>query len=182
MDLSFRYDLWWKLLPRSPRDAGRVERICVRPAPGERQGVDAIRVTRERGLDGDRWSLDPQRNGDAQVSLINARVIDSLSRNDGERALACGDNLHVDLELSEANLPTGSTLTIGEAVLEITAQPHRPCRSFVERFGASAAKKVARANRVGRRGRGVMTRVLVDGTIHVGDAIYVKRPARACLS
>lgn len=182
MDLSFRYDAWWTLLKKSPRDAGRIVRVCVRPRAGERVAKDEVRVTREHGLEGDRWASDPDRRPGNQVSLINVHAIESLCDGDTSRAILCGDNLHVDLDLTEANLPVGSTLTIGEAVLEVSADPHRPCKLFVERFGASGAKKVARANRKGRRGRGVLARVLVDGTLRVGDVIHVKRPGRACLS
>lgn len=181
MDLSFRFDGWYRSLPKSPNDVGRVVRCVVRPTSGERSARTAIDLAVESGIAGDRWSSDPHRVSGNQVSLINVHVVDSLSENDAERALLAGDNLHVDLDLSEANLPTGSTLTIGEVVLEVSDVPHRPCRSFRERFGATGAKKVARANRVGKRGRGVMTRILRGGTIHTGDSIHVKRPGASCL-
>lgn len=182
MDFSFRFDWWYARLPSSPRDAGRVVRCVVRPTNGERTTPDRVRVTVAGGVEGDRWAADPHRRPGNQVSLINAHVIESLSQGDAQLAALCGDNLFVDLDLSEENLPVGSTLTIGDAVLEISADPHRPCRSFHARFGATAAKKVARANRVGKRGRGVLARVAADGEIRVGDTIYVKRPGRACLS
>jgi MOSC domain-containing protein YiiM len=109
-------------------------------------------------------------------------VIDSLCDGDAQRAALCGDNLHVDLDLCEANLPAGTTLTIGDVVLEVSNDPHRPCKQFVARFGATGAKKVARANRVGRRGRGLLARVVSGGTIRAGDTIHVKRPGQVCLS
>jgi MOSC domain-containing protein YiiM len=109
------------------------------------------------------------------VSVVNVHVIDALAE-DSEHAALCGDNLHVDLDLSEANLPTGTRLVVGSAVLEVTAKPHRPCRHFVARFGAMAAKRVARATRIGRRGRGVLCRVVRAGRIAAGDSILVERP------
>lgn len=181
MDLTFRFDWWYRSLPKSPRDAGRVVRTVVRPEKGERSAPQEIEVTVEGGVTGDRWARDPDRVSGNQVSLINVHVIDSLSENDGARALLAGDNLHVDLDLSEEALPVGSTLTIGDVVLEVSDVPHRPCRSFHARFGATGAKKVARATRVGKRGRGVMTRILRGGTIRVGDTIHVKRPGGTCL-
>jgi MOSC domain-containing protein YiiM len=102
-------------------------------------------------------------------------VLRSLADGDVERMALAGDNLHVDLDLSEANLPAGTRLVAGDVVLEVTDEPHRPCRSFVERFGATGAKKVARANRTGKRGRGVMARVVRAGTIRVGDTLEVER-------
>jgi MOSC domain-containing protein YiiM len=182
VDFSFRFDWWYRWLPTSPSDVGRVVRCVVRPRAGERLVPDSLVVTPEGGVEGDRWASDPHARPGNQVSLINAHVIDSLSGGDAQRASLAGDNLHVDLDLSEANLPVGTTLTIGEVVLEISSDPHRPCKSFHARFGKSGVQKVARANRRGKRGRGVLAQILRGGTIRVGDAIHVKRPGRACLS
>ena len=146
-----------------------------------RSAPAAIELSLEGGIAGDQWATDKNRVSGNQVSLINVHVVDSLSGNDTQKALLAGDNLHVDLDLSELSLPVGSTLTIGDVVLEVSDVPHRPCRSFHERFGANGAKKVARATRVGKRGRGVMTRILRGGTIHVDDTIHVKRPGASCL-
>lgn len=109
-------------------------------------------------------------------------MIDSLSAGDASRAILAGDNLHVDLDLGEDNLPPGTLLTLGTVVLEVSTDPHRPCALFHERFGATAAKKVARANRIKKRGRGVLTRVVRAGTIRVGETIHVRRPGQACFS
>jgi MOSC domain-containing protein YiiM len=182
MDLSFRFDFWWRQLPKSPRDAGRVARLVLRPDRGRRANVASIALTPAGGIEGDRWIRDEHARPGNQVSLINVHVIDSLAEGDFERAILAGDNLHVDLDLTEENLPVGTTLTIGDCVLEVSSDPHRPCKLFHERFGASGAKKVARANHVGRRGRGVLTRIVRAGTIRVDDVIYVKRPGGACLS
>lgn len=182
MDFSFRFDVWYAALPKSPRDAGRVVRCVVRPMKGARSARSSITLSTEGGIEGDRWSTDPHKRPGNQVSLINVHVIDSLAGDDPERACLSGDNLHVDLDLTEENLPVGTLLTIGDCVLVVSDEPHRPCKLFHERFGASAVKKVARANRVGRRGRGVLTGVLTAGTIRAGDMIHVKRPGQACLS
>lgn len=181
MDLSFRFDWWYRTLEKSPRDLGKVVRCVVRPSSGERLAPRAIELTPEDGVLGDRWSSDPQRVPGNQVSLINVHVIDSLSGEDEARAILAGDNLHVDLDLTEANLPVGTLLTLGDVVLEVSDLPHRPCRSFHARFGASGVKKVARANRIGRRGRGVLTKIVHGGTVRVGDTIHVKRPGVSCL-
>src|SRR5262245_28076862 len=136
MDLSWRFDRWFARLPRSPRDAGTVSRLVVRPKHGERESPAAIEVSPEGGVHGDRWASEPRSKAENQVSLINVHVIESLAGRDPERSILSGDNLHVDLDLSEENLPAGTLLHIGSAVLEITPLPHRPCRNFVERFGA----------------------------------------------
>jgi MOSC domain-containing protein YiiM len=180
LDLSFRFDLWRRALPQSPRDLGRVEGLVVRPlggGQGARSIEREIQVSVEQGVVGDAWAAHPQRREGNQISLMNVHVLRSLCAADPERMALSGDNLQVDLELSEANLPPGTRLAVGEALLEVSAEPHRPCRSFHDRYGATGVKKVARANKTGHRGRGVLCRVLEPGTIRIGDSIHVQRPS-----
>ncbi len=176
MDLSWRFDRWFARLPRSPCENGEVARLVLRLDHGEREAPDSIEVSPEGGVHGDRWSRDLHSTSENQVALINVHVIESLTDGNPERAILSGDNLHVDLDLSEENLPVGTLLHVGTAILEVTPKPHRPCRYFVERFGALGAKKVARADRRGRRGRGVLCRVVEAGRIQIGDRIGVERP------
>lgn len=178
MDLSFRFDLWRRGLPASPRERGRVEGLVVRPrgrGMGARLRPNEIELSVEEGVVGDAWFDSPQRRAGNQVSLMNVHVLRSLCGGDAERMALSGDNLQVDLDLSEKNLPPGTRLAIGEALLEVSTEPHRPCRSFHGRYGASGAKKVARANKTGHRGRGLLCSVIEPGTIRVGDAIDVRR-------
>lgn len=169
LDLSRRHDWWHARLPRSPRDEGTVELVVVRPPgePGRRETPQRVEV-RQDGLAGDKWSADPEAPDGSQVSLMNVHVARSVA---GEHPHRIGDNLLVDLELSEENLPVGTRLEVGDVQLVVSEVPHRPCRSFHDRFGATAAKRVARANRRGRRGRGVLCRVAREGTIRRGDRI-----------
>ncbi|MDA1264824.1 MAG: MOSC domain-containing protein [Planctomycetota bacterium] len=174
LDLSIRHDLWLKRLPSSPSDGGRVEALVVRPpgSVGVRESRDSAEVLSD-GLEGDKWRHDDEAPDGSQVSLINVHMSRAVA---GAGSVLTGDNLHVDLDLSEANLPIGTRLEIGTCVLEVSEVPHRPCKAFLERFGAAAAKRVARAGRTGRRGRGVMCRVAQPGTISVSDGIRVLRP------
>lgn len=174
MDFSFRHDLWWALLPRSPQDGGRVELCVVRPTHGERRLLDALELEPGRGAIGDHWVLDPDRSPGAELALINAHVARAVAR-DRDHPGHTGDNLHVDLDLSEANLPVGTRLALGDALLEVSADIHRPCRSFHDRYGVLAAQRVARANRRGLRGRGVLCRVIRGGRVAVGDVCTVQR-------
>lgn len=178
MDLSFRHDPWIRRLPTSPRDEGRVAGLVVRPGDeGARELVERARLEVGRGVVGDRWAKKERERAGNEVSLINVHLIAALTDGDPQRMALSGDNLQVDLDLSEANLPVGTRLAIGAAVLEVSPAPHRPCRSFHGRFGATAAKRVARANRLGLRGRGVLCTVLEGGDVRVGDAIRVLRPS-----
>jgi hypothetical protein len=179
VDLSFRHDLWYLALPRSPRDVGRVHRCVVRPRDGERLTPEAIELSREGGIAGDSWGTSPRRRPTNQVSLMNVHVLRAVAGGDEARMALSGDNLQVDLDLGQENLPPGTLLEIGSARLLVTDDPHRPCKLFAERFGALGAKRVARGNRVGRRARGVLCRIDRPGTIRVGDAIRVLRPGTA---
>ena len=176
LDLSFRFDRWYEKLARSPRDVGTVERCVLRTGPGKRETPDEVELEPGRGLVGDNWGShehDEERN---EVSLINAHVARAVAKGNEARTPLTGDNFQVDLDLSEENLPVGTVLSIGAAELRVTDLPHRPCLRFVKRFGPIAAKRIARANRIGLRGRGVLCEVVRGGRVSCGDAIRVTRP------
>ena len=180
MDLSFRHDLWYLGLPASPKEEGVLRGIVIRPpelGSGGRRILERVELTPEAGLVGDRWATDEARLGEDQVSLINVHVLESLAGKDPESKARSGDNLHVDLDLSEENLPVGTRLELGTALLEVSPQPHVPCQLFHERFGATGVKRVARANRRGRRGRGVLCMVIRAGEAKLGDQVRVVRTA-----
>lgn len=180
MDLSFRHDLWFLGLTASPKQEGVLRGIVIRPAElgsGGRRILERVELTPEEGLVGDRWATDESKLGQDQVSLINIHVLESLAGRDPQEKARSGDNLQVDLDLSEENLPPGTRLELGTALLEVSPQPHTPCQLFHERYGATGVKRVARANRRGRRGRGVLCMVVRAGEAKVGDAIRVVRPA-----
>ena len=149
-----------------------MRRLVIRPIEGERRMVENIRVTPEGGIEGDRWAAEDPRRPGAQVSLMRSAVLDSLATDDAHAALA-GDNLMVELDLSEANLPIGTRLTVGSAILEVSPDVHRPCAKFHQRFGERAAQRIAGSNRRGLRGRCVLCRVVKAGEIQAGDPIRV---------
>jgi hypothetical protein len=162
---------------RSPPDHGRVDLIVRRPAVNAREVLTEARLERARGLVGDTWPVRPSGmtrdrspHPDLQLTLMNRRVAALVAGGEERRPLA-GDQLYVDLDLSEANLPPGTRLDLGSAVIEISDKPHRGCAKFAERFGQEALKFVN--SPVGRelRLRGVNARVVVSGTVRVGDAI-----------
>jgi hypothetical protein len=166
----------------SPRDGGRLVLVVRRPSVGERDLPTEVVLDQVAGLDGDNWlargststpdgSADPQR----QVTVMNARAAELVADGTDRMPLA-GDQLYVDLDLSLDNLPAGSLLAVGQAVLQVSDVPHLGCAKFVERFGAEAMRLVN--SRVGRqlRLRGMNTRVVVPGTARLGD-LAVKAPA-----
>jgi MOSC domain-containing protein YiiM len=160
---------------RSPADRGLVELIVRRPAIEDREVLAEARIDETAGLVGDNWVWKPSGaahdrppNPEAQLTLMNARVASLVARDPERRALA-GDQLYVDLDLSERNLPPGTRLRVGSALIEVTALPHRGCGKFTARFGVDAAKFVN--SKLGRELnlRGINARVLQGGTVRVGD-------------
>jgi hypothetical protein len=165
----------------SPRDRGTLELICRRPAVEERELVDEATLDLHEGLLGDNWLVrgskstdDGSADRDAQLTLMNIRSVELIAGSPERHQLA-GDQLFVDLLLSEENLPPGTRLQIGEATIERTAPPHRGCGKFLSRFGVDALKFVN--SDVGRELnlRGVNARVIEGGRIRRGDAIEVLR-------
>jgi MOSC domain-containing protein YiiM len=105
-----------------------------------------------------------------QLNVINSRLLALVARDAGRRELA-GDQLVVDIDLSEENLPAGARLALGSAVIEVTAQPHTGCKKFVERFGLDAMKFVNSPEGRRLRLRGLNARVVRPGPIRAGDAV-----------
>jgi MOSC domain-containing protein YiiM len=103
-----------------------------------------------------------------QLNIMNSRVIALVAQDRGRWQLA-GDQLFVDMDLSTDNVPPGTRLMLGSAIIEVTAQPHTGCNKFVTRFGLDAGKFVN--SPVGRQLhlRGVNARVVQRGTIRIGD-------------
>ena len=163
---------------RSPTDAGTLEMIVQRPAVDERVVLTEGRLRAAEGLEGDTWNArgskrtdDGSPHPDMQLNIINVRLLRHIARGDEARMPRAGDQLVVDLDLSEVNLPPWTKLTIGEAVIEITDQPHLGCAKFSQRFGVAAHRFVN--SEVGRELhlRGVNARVVQEGTIRPGDRI-----------
>ena len=158
---------------RAPRDRGVLQMIVRRPGVGEREVQLEAQLDVEHGLAGDNWakrSAPRPPNREAQLTLMNARVT-ALVAQDRERWPLAGDQLYVDLDLSEANLPAGSRLGIGTAVVEVSALPHTGCAKFVARFGRDAMTFVNAPGHRELRLRGMNVRIVRSGVIRVGDTI-----------
>jgi len=162
---------------RSPRDQGVLKLIVRRPGIGEREVLEQGELDLVQGLVGDTWnrrtsnrSFDGGPHPDMQLNIMNARAIALISQSPDRWQLA-GDQLFVDLDLSPANLPPGTRLAIGSAIVEVTAEPHTGCGKFVSRFGVDAMKFVN--STIGRELslRGINAKVVQPGAIRIGDAV-----------
>ena len=154
---------------RSPFEQGRVELIVRRPAENARETLQEAALDCAGGLVGDNWATGSAHR-DTQLTLMNARVALLVAGQLDRRQLA-GDQLYVDLDLSEENIPPGTRLEIGSAVIEATSAPHLGCHKFEERFGPEARRFVN--SPVGRqlRLRGLNARIILPGTVRVGDLV-----------
>lgn len=160
---------------RSPKDEGVLELIVRRPREDEREVLAEAELREDEGLAGDSWGArrssrtpDGSPHPEMQLNIMNSRVIALLART-RERWPLAGDQLFLDLDLSDANLPVGSRLSVGSAVIEITAQPHLGCKKFVARFGSDAMKFVNSPVGKRLRLRGVNAKVVRPGLIRVGQ-------------
>jgi hypothetical protein len=161
---------------QSPKNEGVLELIVRRPRVGEREELQEGKLDVADGLVGDTWSTrgssrskDGLAHPDMQLNVMNSRVI-ALVAQERERWHLAGDQLFVDLDLSGENLPPGTRLALGSAVIEVTPQPHTGCQKFVSRFGVDAMKFVN--SPLGRQLnlRGINAKVVLPGVIRVRDA------------
>ena len=162
---------------QSPKKAGVLKLIARRPESETREVLDEGRLDLAEGLVGDNWKLrasrsmpDGSANPEMQLNVMNARVIELLAQSPDRWALA-GDQLFVDLDLSAENLPPGTRLAVGAAVIEVTAPPHTGCRKFSARFGEDAMKFVNSPEGKQLHLRGINAKVVQPGVVRTGDAV-----------
>ena len=162
---------------QSPKDVGTLEMIVRRPRIDGREVLAEGELDLEVGLVGDTWlergssrTTDGSAHPDMQLNVINARLLDLVAQDKARWPLA-GDQLVVDFDLSEANIPPGTQLAIGSAIIEVTAQPHMGCAKFVARFGREAMLFVNSPLGKQLHLRGINARVVQPGTIRQGDAV-----------
>ena len=157
-----------------PTDSGTLELIVVRPSEGERVTPESAEVTIEDGLVGDRWVPFVEKDGslgrDAQLTIASTHLLGLIA--EPERWALAGDNLLVDMGLDTDGLPPGTRLAIGETlVVQVSELPHTGCAKFSARFGSDALKFINSPEGRRLRLRGLNAKVIVPGTITVGDPV-----------
>lgn len=162
---------------QSPKNSGCLHQIVIRPDVDQREVLDIGELHVEHGLVGDNWisrKSSRMTNGfahpDMQLNIMNSRAISLIAQKKDRWKLA-GDQLFIDLDLSNENVPAGSQLKIGSAIIEVTEIPHTGCKKFVSRFGLDAMKFVNSS--VGRELnlRGINAKVVKSGQIKLGDIV-----------
>lgn len=159
----------------APEDNGELRLIVQRPEVDQRETPQQARLDVEQGLVGDNWLQrgsrhmpDGAADPDMQLNIMNTRVVDTVAGSEDRWALA-GDQLFIDMNLSPDNLPPGTQLQLGEAVIEITEPPHTGCKKFAARFGVDAMVFVNSGRGKELNFRGICAKVVRSGDIHVGD-------------
>ena len=162
---------------QSPKNDGILKMIVRRPNVDEREALYEGELSTTEGLVGDTWKSrgsSHTANGspsvNAQITIMNARAIALLAPDEEHWSLA-GDQLYIDMDLSDDNIPPGTQLTIGSAIVEVSAQPHSGCKKFSSRFGVEAMKFVNSPEGKQLHLRGINTKVIQAGIIRVGDAV-----------
>lgn len=165
------------IIRQSPKNQGRVDLIVCRPQADERIVLEEGELSPSEGLLGDSWlarndrtASDGSTDRESQVTVMNSRVVALLAQ-DKDRWPLAGDQFYVDLDLSTDNLPPGTRLAFGSAILEVTATPHTGCKKFAARFGPDATRFVNSTEGKGLHLRGINTKVVRGGTVKVGDLV-----------
>lgn len=162
-------------LREAPKDNGVVQLIVRRPRVDHREVIEEAELDPVKGLIGDSWSVRPSSrtpdhspHPEMQINIMNSRVT-ALVAQEKDRWPLAGDQLYIDMNLSKENLPAGTQLAIGTAVLEVSPLPHTGCHKFVARFGADAMKFVNSPAGKELCLRGINARVIKGGVIRVGE-------------
>jgi MOSC domain-containing protein YiiM len=158
-------------LPATPRDSGTLDLIVRRRADGVRETPERVYLSLEEGVPGDGWSRRPPRDPEAQLAVIRRDVAELIAN--GQPLALFVDNLFVDLDISAANLPVGTRLRVGEALVEVTPKPHNGCLKFKGRFGEDALRFVQAQQTRPLNLRGIYWKVVEPGKASVGAWIHV---------
>jgi MOSC domain len=161
----------------SPQDRGTLKAIVIRPEVETRVSLRQCELSPDGGVHGDNWAKgcwmslpDGRPHPDVQVAIMNARAIALIAQEEARWPLA-GNQLLIDLDLSRDNLPPGTRVSVGPALLEINAVPHNGCKKFAERFGVDATRFVNSKEGVRLHLRGIYARIVEPGVVTVGDPV-----------
>lgn len=164
---------------QAPKTNAVLHGLCRRPALGQRQMVETIQFTQAQGIPGERWATTPwlrltdgRPHPGIQVSILPTRVLDLVWR-DRSGTPHPGDPIVADLDTSVENLPIGTFIQAGSAVLRVSDVPNLGCVKWKVRYGEDALRWVE--SRPELRLRGVLCSVEQDGEMGMADRLQVLR-------
>jgi MOSC domain-containing protein YiiM len=97
-------------------------------------------------------------------------VLDLVWR-DRDRVPHPGDNIAVEMNLTEENLPVGTLLQAGTAILRVSDEPNDGCVKWKVRKGRAAYDWITRPDHLPLRLRGLYCSVEEDGEMRLGDTL-----------
>jgi MOSC domain-containing protein YiiM len=158
-------------LPQASKNSGTLEAIVCRRSPGHHESLSTVHLTVEQGVPGDEWNRRVPQHPDAQLTVIRRDIAELIGC--GQPLTTSGDNLVVNLDLSAENLPVGTRLRVGRAIVEVTPKAHNGCSKFQARFGQDALLFVQFRQTRHLNLRGIYWRVIESGEARVGDPMQV---------
>lgn len=158
-------------LPPAPKNIGRVTFLMRRLEDKSREVLESAHFSPEEGLPGDNWGRNPERQQVAQLAVMRHDVAELIAN--GQSLTLFGDSLFVDLNISAENLPTGTQLRVGEAIMEVTPMEHNGCSKFNARFGNDALRFTAAKATRNQNRRGIYWKVVAAGEVSVGAKVEV---------
>jgi MOSC domain-containing protein YiiM len=163
-------------LEPAPRDQGRVALLVARGPNGERTLHSEALLTEDAGMPGDRWVSQDKYGPEYQLATMRADFARVIAN--GQPLELHGDNLFLELDLSSENLPTGSLVRLGQALLRVTPQAHNGCKKWVQRFGLAPMQMNLDPVHRHVHLRGIYLQVVEAGHVRPGDAAVVLERAQ----
>lgn len=161
----------------APKNGAKVELLCRRPDRNQRDFTDHLRLTQAGGIEGDYemkkpWLTLPDGSPDPriQVSILPKRVLDLVWR-DRENVAYPGDTIIADLNVTLDNMPVGTRLQVGGAVLEVSDVWNEGCAKWKVRMGREAYDWTSAPEHEALRLRGIYCSIVGDGMVRIGDTI-----------
>lgn len=165
----------------APADNAPIHGLCLRPGFGQRSFPDRLTLTRAEGVPGERWLTTPwlrlpdgRPDPAIQVSILPVRVLDLVWR-DRDGTVHPGDNIVADLDCSLTNLPPGSLIAAGTAVLRVSEVFNDGCVKWKARYGTAAKDWITAPGHADLRLRGIYCAVETDGVVRLSDRLEILR-------
>ena len=163
----------------APKTDAAIAMLCFRPGFGLRTFPDSLSMTRAGGIAGERWLTHPwlkladgSPDPRIQVSILPTRVLDLVWR-DRIGMVHPGDPIVADLDMTEANLPAGTLLQAGTAVLRVSDELNDGCVKWKARYGVAAMNWITAPDHLPMRLRGILCSIEQDGVVRMDDRIAV---------
>ncbi len=165
----------------APKDEGVINTICRRPGFKQREFPETLEVTPQDGVIGDRAMTHPwlkledgTANPSIQVCILPTRIYSAVCQRGSEYP---GDTIIADLNMTEANLPAGSQIQIGSAIVEVSPEFNNGCVKWRARYGQASYDWINRPEHRALRLRGLLCRVVHAGSFTKSDRLIPIRPA-----